>query len=368
MSFVNPHDVAWWYAWSDRVAAERNPPRTARRLPPNFETPEQMHAQAKPALQFSLQETAAASFGPVPFTGPQSAARWLGLLDLYSDLQREVDQHVGRVLATLESQPAIAANTVILFTSDHGEYGASHGLRGKGAAAYEEGIRVPLIVRDPRGLLTSSPEATRTQLTSSVDVAPLLLTIGTGSEAWRSDPHYEHIAGRLDLARILADPRAPGRSHVLHATDEVVTEFAIEPYAADAPLHVVALRTPRAKYVTYSHWPEEGITPIAAGREAELYDYASHGGRLEVQNTAGSSPLEEQLLSGSERAVAEELRAPLPSRMSEARRRGFTDYFSTARGAAEAAILSRRARSERDIGPIEKLKPRPVKGAADTRP
>ncbi len=363
VSFVNPHDVAWWYAWSDRVHAERNPPRTARRLPPNFETPDQMRAQSKPALQFSLQDTAAASFGPVPFSGPEHEARWLGLLDLYTELQREVDGHVGRVLQTLESRPDVAANTVIVFTSDHGEYGASHGLRGKGAAAYEEGIRVPLIVRDPRGLLTRSPEITRSQLSSSVDVAPLLLTIGTGSAAWRSDPHYAHIAGRLDLARILADPQAPGRSHVLHATDEVVTEFAIETYAADAPLHVVALRTAGAKYVTYSHWPAEGIAPLAEGREAELYDYSTHGGRLEVQNTAGSSPVEGQMRAALERAVAGELREPLPSRLSEAHRRGLADYFSTARGAAESATISRRARSERDLGRVERLEPRPVKPA-----
>ena len=36
----------------------------------------------------------------------------------------------------------------IVFTSDHGEYGGSHGLRGKGAGAYEEAIRVPLLVKD----------------------------------------------------------------------------------------------------------------------------------------------------------------------------------------------------------------------------
>ena len=285
------------------------------------------------------------------------------MLDLYNELQLEVDRHVGRVLQTLESRPEVAANTVILFTSDHGEYGTSHGLRGKGAAAYEEGIRVPLIVRDPRGLLTRSPAITRTQLSSSVDVAPLLLTIGTGSGAWRSDPHYAHIAGRLDLARILADPQAPGRSHVLHATDEVVTEFAIENYAADAPLHVVALRTAGAKYVTYSHWPAEGITPLAEGREAELYDYSTQGGRLEVQNTAGSSPIEQEMHRALERAVADELRQPLPSRLSEAHERGLADYFSTARGAARAATISRRARSELDIGRVERLEPRPVKPA-----
>src|ERR1700678_2685364 len=98
--------------------------------------------------------------------------------------QLEVARHTGRVLRALESRPEVAANTVILFTSDHGEYGASHGLRGKGAAAYEEGIRVPLLVKDPRRILTRAPARTRTQLTSSVDIAPLLLTIASGSSAW----------------------------------------------------------------------------------------------------------------------------------------------------------------------------------------
>jgi arylsulfatase A-like enzyme len=76
----------------------------------------------------------------------------------------------------------------VLFTSDHGEYGGSHGLRGKGAAVYDEGIRIPLYVKDPRGELTAAPERPRRQLTSSVDVAPLLLTIASGSRAWRSEP------------------------------------------------------------------------------------------------------------------------------------------------------------------------------------
>ena len=211
VSFVNPHDIAWWYAWSERVAAEASAAPAVRRLPPNFETPELLLARHKPRLQRSFQDTAAASFGPVPFTGPDTARLWLGFLDLYTKLQREMDRHVGQVLDTLESRPEVAANTVVVFTSDHGEYGASHGLRGKGASAYEEGIRVPLIVKDPRGVLTAAPERARTQLTSSVDVAPLLLTIATGSEDWRREEHYSHIAGRLELARILADPTAPGR-------------------------------------------------------------------------------------------------------------------------------------------------------------
>src|SRR5262249_9459150 len=267
--------------------------------------------------------------------------------------QREVDRHVGRVLDALESRPRVAANTVIVFTSDHGEYGASHGLRGKGAGAYEEAIRVPLIVKDPRGVLTSETERARTHLSSSVAVAPLLLPIATGSDDWRREPPYSHLSGRLDLAAILADSKAPGRPYVLHATDETVTEFAIEPYAAGAPRHVLALRTPTAKYATYSNWADGGIAPLAEGQEAELYDYGTHGGRLELNNSAGHSPLEESLRARLERALHDELRAPLPYRLTEARARGFADYVSVARSAARSAAAHRRHRLELEVGRLD---------------
>jgi arylsulfatase A-like enzyme len=243
---------------------------------------------------------------------------------------------------------------VIVFTSDHGEYGASHGLRGKGASAYEEGIRVPLMVKDPRGLLTREPERPRTQLTSSVDVAPLLLTIATGSDEWRREQHYEHLAGRLDLTSILADPDAPGRPFVLHATDETVTEFAIEPYAADAPLHVIGIRTPQGKYASYSNWPERGIAPLYSGQEDELYDYSTRSGQLELHNSAGHSPLEESLRAEFERAFHEELRGPLPRHLGEAHARGLADYFSTAKHAATSAAARRKLRSERVVGRLDR--------------
>ena len=344
VSFVNPHDIAWWYDWSDRVPAEAEAPSVIAALPPNFETPELLQARNKPLLQRSLQETAAASFGPVPFTGPEVTSTWLGMLDLYAKLQLEVDAHIGRVLDALESRPRVAANTVVVFTSDHGEYGGSHGLRGKGAGAYEEAIRVPLIVKDPRGVLTTAPEIERTQLTSSVDVAPLLLSIAGGSDEWRRERRYAHLARRLDMAGILADPTASGRPYVLHVTDETVTEFANEPYAADAPLHVVALRTAAAKYATYSNWAEAGIQQLTEGQERELYDYRTGNGRLELDNVAGRSPLENALDAMLRRAFAEELRCPLPLHLHAARERGFVDYFTVATRIATRAATHRAER------------------------
>lgn len=350
VSLVNPHDIAWWYHWSDRFAQEAEPPAVAQSLPPNFETPDEMIARAKPRLQRSLQDTAQQSFGAVPYSGSEMQAAWLPFMDLYLALLGEVDGHIGAVLNTLASRPDVAANTVVVFTSDHGEYGASHGMRGKGGGAYEEAIRVPLIVRDLRGsgAITRASARERTGLTSSVDVAPLLLDVATGGGQWRKDRHYSHIAGRHDLLSMLSDPSAPGRDHVLHATDETVTEFAIEPYAADAPLHVVALRTPTAKYVTYSNFTPGSIKEIAEGREVELYDYSTAAGRMELDNVAGSSALEAKLSAQLRRAVTDELRAPLPKRLYAAHKRGVADYFKTAAKAASKATERRRERAERE--------------------
>jgi arylsulfatase A-like enzyme len=330
VSFVNPHDIAWWYRFTEQIPAESFPPELATALPGNFETPEALEAQRKPQLQRSLQATAARSFGAVPFSGPEALTWWTGLMNTYLMLQGHVDAQIGTVLSALASQPAVQANTVVLFTSDHGEYGGSHGMRGKGASAYEEAIRVPLYVRDFRGLACAAPGVGRRQLTSSVDVAPLLLTLATGSSAWRHRERYRHLATRQDLAAICAHPAAPGRPWILHATDEDVTEFATEPYAASAPRHVVALRTQRGKLATYSNWREGALTPEAAGQEFELYDYSSADGQLELLNSAGAAgALEEELwVTLEEQALPGELRAPLPTSLHAAQRRGFVNYES----------------------------------------
>jgi arylsulfatase A-like enzyme len=334
VSFVNPHDIAWWRRFTEQIPAESSPPALASALPANFETPEALEAQRKPQLQRSLQDTAARSFGAVPFAGPEALGAWTGLMDTYLMLQGFLDVQIGTVLSALAAQPAVQANTVVVFTSDHGEYGGSHGMRGKGASAYEEAIRVPLYVRDFRGLLAAAPARGRTQLSSSVDVIALLLTLATGSARWRREARYRHLAARHDLAAICASPAAPGRSWVVHATDEDVTEFASEPYAASAPRHVVALRTLRGKLALYSNWAVPGgeATALpaveAAGQEFELYDYALPAGQLELLNSAGAGgALEEELwVTLEEEALGGELHAPLPAQLRAAQRRGFADY------------------------------------------
>jgi arylsulfatase A-like enzyme len=341
VSLVNPHDVAWWYRFTSEIPEESEPPGWVNQLPGNFETPDQLLARGKPLLHRSLQETAARSFGAVPFSGEELVSTWSGLMNTYLLLQTYVDRQIGRVLAKLAARPEVSANTVILFTSDHGEYGGSHGMRGKGASAYEEAIHVPLYVSDRRGVATASTGVPRNQLSSSVDVVPLLLSIATGSSAWRSERTLAHLAGRADLAAICADAEAPGRPWVLHATDEDVTEFAGDLHDAEAPRHVVALRTAAGKLGLYSNWGEESIEAESAGQEVECYDYGTGEGRAELANVAGSSALEEELRSTlEEEAIPNELHEPLPGYLEKPQGRGMRNYYDVDESEDEKAAAS----------------------------
>lgn len=72
---------------------------------------------------------------------------WQRLNRNYAGLCTQVDQALGQILWTLEASGQLE-NTIIIFTSDHGEMMGSHSLIGK-SVFYEEAVRVPLLMRVP---------------------------------------------------------------------------------------------------------------------------------------------------------------------------------------------------------------------------
>jgi arylsulfatase A-like enzyme len=56
-----------------------------------------------------------------------------------------VDIQIGDVLNALRSRPEISENTIVIFTSDHGDHGGSHGLHEKALTVYEESIHTRII-------------------------------------------------------------------------------------------------------------------------------------------------------------------------------------------------------------------------------
>jgi len=79
------------------------------------------------------------------------------------------DDLLGMVLEALDATGQ-AENTMVIFTSDHGDYAGAHGLFMKGVAAFDECYHVPFTVRWPRGI--AHPGSVVDDLVTLADFAP----------------------------------------------------------------------------------------------------------------------------------------------------------------------------------------------------
>ncbi|MBN9414041.1 MAG: sulfatase-like hydrolase/transferase [Candidatus Eremiobacteraeota bacterium] len=142
--------------------------------------------------------------------------QWWTYLHYLSDL------NMRRVLKALDDSGQ-AANTIVVFTTDHGDYAGAHGNQiQKWYSAYEEAIRVPLVVSSP--LL--NPDSDRilelNQPTSHVDLLPTLLG----------------LAGvpRERQAEIARQIQGHDTSHALVGTDLSAYVRNIRTSGVDAPI------------------------------------------------------------------------------------------------------------------------------------
>lgn len=139
---------------------------------------------------------------PTPgLTEPDSpGARDAGtLIAAYYAMIKLIDDQVGRIVRALEALD-LRRNTVIIFTSDHGETLGDHGLILKGCRFYEGLVRVPLIWSWPERFQTDLRSNALVELT---DIAPTLLDLVGASK-----PGY--MVG-ASLLPILTGRRPPQR-------------------------------------------------------------------------------------------------------------------------------------------------------------
>lgn len=90
----------------------------------------------------------------------------------YYGLCSALDANVGRLVAALRASGTLE-DTIIVFTSDHGDMLSSHGLEGKGVP-FEEAVRIPLLVRYGRAIRGG---VTSDMPISLVDLMPTLLSL-----------------------------------------------------------------------------------------------------------------------------------------------------------------------------------------------
>lgn len=98
---------------------------------------------------------------------------WRNYLGAYYALVTEIDHCVGKILEALD-EAGIADETIVIYTSDHGDFVGNHGMVEKAAAGqnvYEDILNIPLIVRYPGNKQKGKRTA---ELVSLVDIYPTL--------------------------------------------------------------------------------------------------------------------------------------------------------------------------------------------------
>ncbi|MEM6311139.1 MAG: sulfatase-like hydrolase/transferase [Pseudomonadota bacterium] len=104
-----------------------------------------------------------------PFAVTEDEAR--AIIALTYGMITMIDDAIGRVLKQLE-RLGLAEDTIVVFTSDHGDYMGDHGLMLKLLLHYQGIVRVPFIWHDP---LRPTGGQTDTGLASSIDIGPTIL-------------------------------------------------------------------------------------------------------------------------------------------------------------------------------------------------
>ena len=97
-----------------------------------------------------------------------------GLVSVHNAMCRFVDDGVGRILDKLE-ELGIADETIVVFTSDHGDFMGEHSMAVKGGVFYDCLTRVPLIVSYPAGDLPRG--VVEDSMVNTVDIVPTLLEL-----------------------------------------------------------------------------------------------------------------------------------------------------------------------------------------------
>ena len=167
-----------------------------------------------------------------------------------------MDKYIGRILDRLDAL-GLADDTLVVFTTDHGHFYGQHGLIAKGAFHYEDMIRLPYIVRDPK---STRPAGSRCDaMQSLVDFAPTFLS-----------------AAELPIPRAMTgvDQLPVWRGRAESARDHIIVENRHQP----TTIHVKTYVNERYKLTVYFNRPYGELFDLQEdpGELRNLWDSPDH--------------------------------------------------------------------------------------------
>ena len=259
-SLVNPHDIC---SYPRAYPHTKKWPIRSKEPPPNYND----DLSTKPGIQKEYADIWGLLFGRIK--GDDTEA-WRRYLDFYMHCIEDVDEHIGTVLDALE-ESGQSDNTIVVFTSDHGEMAGSHQQRVKGPMAYDEVMKVPFMISWPGHI----PEGVKTDsLASTVDILPTIISLS----GIKGVPYQAGI----DLSPELMSPgdarqREEVIFHMNGRRDPDEGKNSPIMSLARSPMQIRCIRTKDWKYAQY----------FTAGKdesEEELYNLSDDP--LEMKNLA----------------------------------------------------------------------------------
>ena len=187
----------------------------------------------------------------------QAIAATYGMIEM-------VDDGVGQILRQLDNL-GVRDNTIIIFTSDHGDMMGDHGLFLKGFMHYRGTLQVPLVINAP-GLAGQRASG----LSSSIDIAPTILALC-------DLPGYDGIQGH-SLLPMLEDPSATVRDHVLIEDDIASITAKLTPI----PAKTRTVITQQYRYTRNAKGEEQLFDLLADPDEMNDLTAQNHPGRHQL--------------------------------------------------------------------------------------
>jgi arylsulfatase A-like enzyme len=237
-SFLNPHNIC---EWSRRLAGQKQDldcgeigePPPVEKLPPAPANlgPQRDEPDGMTLMRRSYQ---ASSLFPV---GGYTTDDWRRHRWGYYRMVELVDKEIGRLLTALR-EAGIEDNTMILFTSDHGECAGAHDWNQK-SMPYDESTRVPFIV-SWKG--HTRPGTSDLLVNTGIDLVPTVLAAGGVAIP-------AHLPGSSVLDIALGKPAATWREEVI---SQMSMSQGAEVDGIKPTLKWWMLRTDRYKYCLFS--------------------------------------------------------------------------------------------------------------------
>ncbi|MEC7668733.1 MAG: sulfatase-like hydrolase/transferase [Pseudomonadota bacterium] len=209
------------------------------------------------------------------------------VIPAYMGLIKQLDDNLGRLFAWMDEK-GLSQNTIIVFTSDHGDYMGDHWMGDKDFY-HEMAVKVPLIIADPRPEADATRGSVSDALIEMIDLAPTFMS------ALGCTPKPHIIEGR-DLTPLLHGTEGFSRKYAISEHDYHWSDMArtLEQRQEDA--HTKMIFDGRWKYIRC-----EGFRPVLFDLENDPSELTDLGGSMDAEHVTVRARMEAALLDWATR-------------------------------------------------------------------